>query len=82
MQEIRSDNGTNFVGACHELKQEVQKWNQDKINGFVLRKGIDWKFNPPSGSHYGGVWERQIRTIRQLLYAITKQQHLDDESLL
>ncbi|XP_077866060.1 uncharacterized protein LOC144353345 [Saccoglossus kowalevskii] len=78
---IRSDNGSNFVGAQRELKEELQNWNQSKINGFLLQKGIDWRFNPPSGSHFGGVWERQIRTIRQILQAITKQQQLDDDGL-
>jgi hypothetical protein len=30
----------------------------------------------------GGVWERQIRTIRKILVALVKQQILDDESLM
>ncbi|XP_077870224.1 uncharacterized protein LOC144363371, partial [Saccoglossus kowalevskii] len=78
---IRSDNGSNFVGAQRELKDELQNWNQLKINGFLLQKGIDWRFNPPSGSHFDGVWERQICTLRQILQAITKQQQLDDDGL-
>ncbi|XP_077978766.1 uncharacterized protein LOC144434185 [Glandiceps talaboti] len=78
---VRSDNGTNLVGTQRELKKEISNWNQAKIKGFLLRKEIDWIFNPPSGSHFGGVWERQIRTIRQILSAITKEQQLDDEGL-
>ena len=81
VKEMRSDNGTNLVGTQRELKREIDSWNQAKIRGFLLRKGVDWIFNPPTGSHFGGVWERQIRTIRQLLQAITKEQKLDDESL-
>ncbi|XP_006811382.1 uncharacterized protein LOC102802836 [Saccoglossus kowalevskii] len=81
VREMLSDNGTNFVGANRELKEEIGNWNQSQIQGFLLRKGIDWKFNPPAGSHFGGVWERQIRTIRQILQGITKQQQLDDENL-
>lgn len=38
-------------------------------------------FNPPSGSHHGGIWERQIRTIRRVLCAILRQQTLDEEGL-
>lgn len=39
-------------------------------------------FNPPAGSHHGGVWERCIRTVRKITNAILKEQTLDDEGLL
>ncbi|XP_064116596.1 uncharacterized protein LOC135222440 [Macrobrachium nipponense] len=43
---------------------------------------IDWKLNPPMASHMGGVWERQIRTIRKVLSALfyNHRNRLDDES--
>ncbi|XP_066268539.1 uncharacterized protein [Branchiostoma lanceolatum] len=78
---IISDNGTNLVGAKTELKREVKKWNTSKMHEGMLKKGIEWKFNPPSGSHFGGVWEKQIRTVRQVLYAVSKGHQLDDEGL-
>ncbi|KAI8503729.1 hypothetical protein Bbelb_187000 [Branchiostoma belcheri] len=76
-----SDNGTNLVGAKTELRKELEKWNKEKIKENLLQKQVDWHFSPPSGSHFGGVWERQIRTIRQVLTAIAKKQQLDDEGL-
>nr|XP_027213272.1 uncharacterized protein LOC113806347 [Penaeus vannamei] len=81
-KEIWSDNGTNFVGAPQELKKAIQEWNQDQIHAHLLKKEIDWKFNPPAASHMGGVWERQIRTIRRVLSSMIIQQVLDDEAII
>lgn len=57
---IRSDNGTNFVGAERELRAALNEWNLGQIDHAMTQRNIDWKFNPPSGSHFGGVWERLI----------------------
>lgn len=61
VKEIRSDNGTNFMGAEKELRTAILKWNNDKIDNFLRQKTIQWRFNPPAASHMGRVWERQIR---------------------
>ena len=79
---IRSDNGTNFVGAEKELREVLRTWDNKKINGVMNNSSIEWKFNTPNASHAGGVWERQIRTIRRILTGLTKEQILTDESLL
>ena len=78
---IRSDNGTNLVGAEAELWRSIAEWNHAKIQTFLQQKDVEWLFNPPAASHMGGVWERQIRTIRDVLRGIVKQQTLDDEAL-
>ncbi|XP_072037120.1 uncharacterized protein [Amphiura filiformis] len=78
---IRSDNGTNIVGAQRELSKEISQWNQKKIPNDLLQNNIEWKFNPPGASHFGGIWERQIRTIRKLMVMLSKEQTLSDESL-
>ncbi len=45
--------------------------------------GCEFVMNPPSASHMGGVWERQIRTIRSVLTSILNQSSrtLDSSSL-
>ncbi|XP_028413969.1 uncharacterized protein LOC114536827 [Dendronephthya gigantea] len=78
---IRSDNGTNFVGGEREIHSAIDDWNQQKIQRFLLQQNVKWIFNPPSGSHHGGVWERCIRTARKILLALLKQQTVDDECL-
>lgn len=79
----RSDNGTNFTGADQELKlkRSIQEWNNSKIENTLLQHGITWMFNPPAGSHHGGVWERIIRSIKKVLNATLKVQNLDEEGL-
>ena len=61
---IRSDNGRNFVGAERELRQGLQEWNQEKIEGELSEKGVRWLFNTPTASHMGGAWG-EANQIRQ-----------------
>jgi transposase InsO family protein len=76
LKSLRSDNGTNFVGAHRELLKEIDQWNKNSIEKWLLQKAITWTFNPPFASHFGGVWEREIRTIRKVLAALTNEQPL------
>ncbi|XP_067036324.1 uncharacterized protein [Acropora muricata] len=79
---IRSDNATNFTSGERELRESINAWNQSKIHDTLLQKNIKWIFNPPSDSHhFGGVWERCIRTARKRLQALLQMQTIDDESL-
>ena len=44
-------------------------------------EGIDWCFNPPYASAHGGVWERQIRTVRNKLADLCTEQMMTEEFL-
>ena len=79
---IRSDNGSNFVGADREMSKVVSSLNQAQIAEHLRQKEIVWIFNPPAASHMGGVWERMIRSVRKLLSLLVKEQTLTDETLL
>ena len=78
---VRSDNGGNFVHGEKELRSAIEGWNQDVISECLLQRNVQWIFNPPAGSHHGGVWERCIRTIRKVMNALLKEQVLNDEGL-
>ena len=54
-EEVVSDIGTNFVGAEGELRQLIQSLDQRRIADDAANKGIKWSWNPPLGSHFGGV---------------------------
>ena len=79
---IISDNGTNFVGSARELKEYINSWNQDQIMSELAQKHIVWKFNPPSAPHFGGVWERLVRSCKKAMVAILGNRSLTDEALL
>ena len=81
-KKVYSDNGTNLKSGERELREMMHSWNQQKISKELLQSEIEWHFNPPYASHNGGFWERLIRSIREVLRAIVKQQLLCDESLL
>ena len=80
-KKIRSDNGTNFRGAERELKEALAELNCVRVQRFLLQHEIEWDFNPPSASHMGGVWERMIRSVRQILCRILKEQLPSEETL-
>ena len=51
------------------------------ITEFLLQRSVQWIFNPPAGSHHGGVWEGCIRTVRKVMNALLREQVLEDEGL-
>jgi len=83
VKRIRTDRGTNFVGASKELLKELEclTKSESAIHEAMLRKNVEWVFNPPTASHHGGTWERMIRSIRKILDALLLQQVLTDEVL-
>ena len=57
IRQMRSDQGTNFVGAKKELKEALGELDHDKIGKELLQNNCDWfsfKMNVPSASHIGG----------------------------
>ena len=86
IRQLRSDRGTNFLSAERELREALSELDDNQISEFLCKEGCDYfrfKPNVPSASHMGGVWERQIRTIRSVLARLLQQHgtQLDDESL-
>ena len=86
VRSIRSDNGGNYVGVEKEMKKALEEMDHRKVKDFLRTHAcdyIEWQKNPPESSHMGGVWERQIRTVRNVLSSLLKDspKRLDDESL-
>ena len=80
---MRCDQGTNFVGASHEFKKAFKEMDFKSIESKAADLQCEFKFNIPSSSHMGGIWERQIKSIRSVLSGILDQYpcRLDSSSL-
>ncbi|XP_030611587.1 uncharacterized protein LOC115798771 [Archocentrus centrarchus] len=83
VSEIRCDQGSNFVGAKNELQEALKQVDSNRIITFLAEKQCDFKMHTPHSSHTGGVWERQIRTVRNILRSTASLSlgRMDDASL-
>jgi hypothetical protein len=75
IQEIRCDNGSNFVGAHNELSRELRQLELSRVKSHFLRNKTDFVFNPPHASNFGGVWERLILSTRRILDVVLGRSH-------
>ena len=78
---VFSDNGTNFRGASTELKEFLRQLDRSAIADFATTKNIEWNFNPPKAPHMGGAWERLVRSVKQVMTGLVKDQVLTDPQL-
>ncbi|XP_041926339.1 uncharacterized protein LOC121690066 isoform X1 [Alosa sapidissima] len=65
-KQLRSDCGTNFIGACKELGLSADQ-PDSTVQRYLHQQGCSWVFNPPHASHMGGSWERLIGVARRIL---------------
>jgi hypothetical protein len=78
---IFSDNGTNLVAGEKELREGIDKLNSEKVTTHAAELNIKWNFSPPSGPHFGGVWERMVQSSKRALRAVLQDQSVTDEIL-
>ena len=81
LDTIIIDNGTNFVGAKREFAEYVAAWNKEGIAEHLIQRGIRWKFNPPAAPHFGGVWERLVRSCNKAMYAVLVNRSVTEDVL-
>ena len=78
VRKFLTDQGTNFIGV---RKMIIDQLNNANLWERAANDEIEWEFNPPRASHYGGAWERMIRTVRRVLESLMETQVLTEESL-
>ncbi len=78
--ELYSDQGTNFRGGERELREAFATLTPD-LQQQLAKQKISFHFNPPAAPHFGGVWEREIRSIKTALHTTVGGQPIPEEVL-
>lgn len=81
-RRMYSDRGTNFIGAANELPNLWYDTNSKESQDFqreFTRIGIDWHFNPARASHFGGLWEAGVKSMKTHLHRLLKDKKLTFE---
>lgn len=78
--ELISDQGTNFKGGERELRETFAALAPE-LREQLAKKQIRFQFNPPNAPHFGGCWEREIRSLKQALTATIGAQSVTFEVL-
>ena len=78
---VYSDNGTNLTAGERVLRESIERLDAEKIADQTSSKGIDWKFSPPAAPHFGGVWERIVRSAKTALRIVLRNRTVNDEVL-
>lgn len=79
--ELLSDQGTNFRGGERELKEAFASL-QPELQTQLAPQQIKFAFNPPSAPHFGGCWEREIRSLKRALEVTLGAQTVTEEVLM
>lgn len=78
-----SDCGTNFVGADAQLRLFFSASNseQRRIADQLANDQIQWRFNPPSAPHFGGLWEAAAKSFKHHLRRVLGETTLTYEEM-
>ncbi len=78
--ELLSDRGTNFQGGERELREALTNCSQE-LQQHLAKQKITFLFNPPNAPHFGGIREREIRSLKNALRTVVGAQTVTEEVL-
>jgi hypothetical protein len=70
VSKLYSDNATNFIGSKNDLQKKIQSDHN-----------IEWHFIPPRSPHMGGLWEANIKCVKNHLIRVIGNANLTFEEL-
>jgi len=79
---IYSDNGTNLVAGDRKLREGLVRVMEDPgiIQEFA-DQGVTWRFNPAAAPHWGGAWERLVRSVKTALKGALGERSVKEDVL-
>lgn len=78
--KLLSDNGTNFVGGERELRKAFTSM-APHLQEQLAEQKMSFRFNPSSAPHFGGTWEREVKSVKTALKVILKEQTVPETVL-
>ncbi|XP_058810926.1 uncharacterized protein LOC131675800 [Topomyia yanbarensis] len=85
VENLYSDNATNFEGANNELQRLTRLFNDEQhklgLDAFCTQRSIKWSFIPPRSPHFGGIWEAGVKSVKFHLKRILAEHNLSYEQL-
>jgi len=63
---LLSDCGTNFKGADAKLQKLFSSVTAESthLSQLLAQDGTQWRFNPPSASHFRRKWEAGVKSVK------------------
>lgn len=83
-KKLRSDNGSNFVGAAREITRMLNSWRRNAktsspVLDFCEANLIEWSFSTPLAGHHNGAVESMVKSVKTALNKVVKGRVLWDE---
>ncbi|XP_067654469.1 uncharacterized protein [Haliotis asinina] len=78
--ELLSDCGSNFKGAERELR-ETWLTMEPSLTSQLAGCNVKFQFNPPYAPQFGGVWKREIRSVKDGLKVALGDQSVTESVL-
>ena len=79
---IKSDNGKNFTGVKREIREALNKLNQQKITSTFNEDEMEWRFSTLLAPWMGGAIESMVKLTKRAIKVTINDRVLTEETLV
>ena len=79
---IRSDRGSQLVGANKELKRMIEGLDRPQLQQFGAQSSFEWQFSPGDAPWQNGCAESMVKAVKKAITAVIGQQVLTNAELI